>query len=256
MQLYAFDCQRRLTFAANAKKEINYSCMECGAPLRLRGGFHRQKHFFHLQRKSACRLNGKSMPHILVQKAIQDAFPQGAVALEKQFPEIFRIADAVHEELKIIFEIQCSPISSEEVQKRNQDYGTLGYQVLWIFHDQQFNQKKVSEAEYFLRGAHYFTNMDKEGQGEIYDQYSVVKGAIRKRRLQKLPLNIAEVCPSKGGGPGREEWQIRVKGDHWDKVREDDKYAALMVKRKLGWWSGVKRWYWIVFGMMLERAAR
>ena len=247
MQLYAFDLERRLTAATQACKEKNYFCMECGATLRLRGGFHRQKHFYHLKQTVSCRQNGKSMPHIHIQKRLQDAFAPGAIELEKRFPPIQRIGDAVHEELKIVFEIQCSQISFAEMDARNRDYASLGYHVVWLLHDKQFNQRRVSEAEYFLETTHYFTNMDKEGFGEIYDQWALLKGPVRKKRGQKIYLDIARVCKTVGAGFGRGKWRVRVEGDC---------EPVEVVAKNRSFWGKLVRVYWLVFGTLLERASR
>lgn len=255
MQLYAFDRERRLIGAPQAFKEIDYFCMECNRIIRLRGGLHRQKHFYHLQPSNACRQNGKGMPHLHLQKMIQDAFPPGIIQLERRFPSLGRIGDAVHEELKIVFEIQCSPISFKEIEERNRDYAQLGYRVLWIFHDQQFNQKRLSEAEFFLKSAYYFSNMNKEGQGEIYDQFAHVRGTIRKQRLSRLLLDITQVCLTNGAGPSRENWQLRVKGDHLDHCQAFPDYAAKLKGRKSGLVQMLVRFYKIVFGTLLAKAA-
>jgi len=255
MQLYAFDRERRLIGATQAFKEIDYFCMECNRIVRLRGGLHRQKHFFHLQPSNACRQNGKGMPHLHLQKKIQDAFPPGIIELEKRFPSIGRIGDAVHEELKIIFEIQCSPITFKEMDERNRDYAQLGYRVLWILHDHQFNQRRLTEAEFFLKSAYYFSNMNKEGQGEIYDQFARVRGIVRKQRLSHLPLDISQVCVANGAGPSRENWQLRVKGDHLDHCQAFPEYAVTFASKKKSLWEMVLRFYKIVFGTLLAKAA-
>lgn len=247
MQLYAFDRERRLIAAVQACKEINYYCMECGSIVRLRGGLHRQKHFFHLQQVVSCRQSAKSMPHIHTQKILQEAFAPGLIELEKRFHSIQRIGDAVHEELKIVFEIQCSPISFAEMNARNRDYASLGYQVIWILHDHQFNQWKVSEAEYFLETTHYFTNIDKEGSGEIYDQWAFMRGPVRKRRGEKVYLDITKVCPTVGAGFGREKWRLRVEGDC-------NPQGVMAKTRSI--WGKIARVYWILFGTLLERASR
>lgn len=126
----------------------------------------------------------KSLPHLLLQLHIKCAI-QGII-LEKSFPEIRRIADVVWEEKKLIFEIQCSPITVEEVNAREIDYASLGYQVVWILHEGRFNRKTLTPAELILRQKPcYYAN-----KTEIYDQFEVVLGKKRKFKGAKLPIDL------------------------------------------------------------------
>ena len=52
-----------------------------------------------------------------------------------------------------MFEIQCSPITAREIEERNSDYQSLGYQVIWILHDSLYNKGRLTAAEYFLQEA-------------------------------------------------------------------------------------------------------
>lgn len=193
MQIYAFDSTGRMISANLAQKHQNYFCAECKSIVRLRGGIHRQKHFFHINQDRVCRLGGKSMVHLQVQYHLQNIIPSGESSLEERFPEINRIADVVWFPQKLIFEIQCSNITSEEIRNRNADYQKMGYRVVWILHDTQFNQLRVSEAELFLQEtSFYFTNIDKDGNGLIYDQFSIINKGIRRPRLSPLKLDLAK----------------------------------------------------------------
>jgi competence protein CoiA len=192
VQLYANDEQGHLVWAGRAAKQCNYFCLECGSLVRLRGGLHRQNHFFHLEPQRSCHQSGKSMRHLQVQCALQRLLPQGEAQLEQPFPAINRIADVVWFPHRFIFEIQCSPISLEELEQRNLDYQKIGYQVIWIFHDQQFNRRRISAAEQAMRGLpHYFTNIDAEGNGFIYDQYDLSVRGVRRERLPPLPVDLS-----------------------------------------------------------------
>ena len=191
MQLYALDPQKQLISAAQASRHRNYACLECQGVVRLRGGIHRQNHFFHLELGLTCHLSGKSMAHLQVQCLLQRLIPPGESRLEYRFPKINRIADVVWFQGKLIFEIQCSPISAMEVAKRNQDYHSMGYQVIWVLHDQQFNQWKISAAELHLRHQPlYYTNIDGDGNGFIYDQFDVIAQGLRRNRGKCVPVNL------------------------------------------------------------------
>ncbi|MGA8164381.1 MAG: competence protein CoiA family protein [Waddliaceae bacterium] len=193
MQLYAFDENNRIVSITDAKKQHDYFCLECRNPVRRRGGEHRQQHFFHLQPISKCSQSKKSLIHIQVQKSLQRLLPNEQCVLEKIFPQIGRIADAVWEEKHLIFEVQCSGISGEEVKQRNEDYASLGYQVVWILHDKRFNRRKVTAAERALRTSpHYFTNMDAEGRGYFYDQVDVIVKGRRYRMHKPFPITLSQ----------------------------------------------------------------
>ena len=192
MQICALDSSLTLIFAQNADKRKDYQCIECNQTIRLRGGIHRQAHFYHVQPNRTCKQHGKGMPHLMLQHFIKNLIPDGEVELECRFPLIGRIADVAWHSKSLIFEIQCSPISLEEVKNRNKNYASIGYQVVWIFHDSLYNKHRLSSAEDFLRGEpHYFTNMNEEGEGGIYDQFSLITDRKRIHRLPALPINLS-----------------------------------------------------------------
>lgn len=202
MQLYAFDVNKQLVFSFHAQKQRDYFCPECQGLLRLRGGFQRQKHFYHLETPRHCRQSGKSGRHLALQFYFLENLPAGECLLEHRFESIRRIADVVWLPKKIAFEIQCSPITAEEVAARNRDYASVGFQVVWILHDRRYNQRNMSAMELFLHGKpHYFTNFDERGQGRIYDQFSVVQGAQRLHKLAPLPIDPRVFSPFMADSP-------------------------------------------------------
>lgn len=191
MQLYALDKNLIPIFAEKAGRQVNYTCAECHSTVRLRGGVHRQKHFYHLEPKRKCRLNGKGMIHLQSQLYLLNVLTEDEAQLEVRFTEINRIADVVWKSEKIVFEIQYSSISAEEVLKRNRDYASLGWQVVWILHDHRYNAHRLTAAEVALRShPYYFTNMNAEGIGIIYDQFDLFHKGKRVSKLGKLPIDI------------------------------------------------------------------
>jgi len=116
--------------------------------------------------------------HKVIQNTLAGFLP-GSV-IEYRFPSIRRIADIVFFPKKIIFEVQCSPISIEDVRKRNQDYASLGFTVIWILHDRIYNKKIATPAELYLRqNLSYYTSMTPFGHGVFYDQLDFFKGVTR-----------------------------------------------------------------------------
>ncbi len=191
MQLYAFDLDKQLIHARQALRQVDYQCLECQQIVRLRGGPQRQRHFYHIEPTSFCRQHQKGPVHLQLQSYFFNQLPQGDCLLEHSFPFIGRIADVAWLSKKIVFEIQCSAISAEEVLARNADYRKLGWSVVWILHDERYNQFRLSAAEMALRhSTHYYSNMDHAGSGIIYDQFDLVDEGIRAGRLSRLPVDI------------------------------------------------------------------
>lgn len=192
MQFYAVDESKKTIHATLAKKHLNYSCLECGSTVRLRGGLHRRLHFYHSSHSRTCQLNSKSMIHLQLQCYIAALLPANEAKLEQPFPAICRIADVAWPAQKLVFEIQCSPISNQELKQRNQDYQKEGWSVIWILHEQRYNQKFLSSAEIALqKHTHYFSNMDAKGKGMIYDQFALIGGKKRLFTTEKLPVDLS-----------------------------------------------------------------
>lgn len=280
MQLYALDQSSKIIFAKYANKIETYFCLECHTILRCRGGFYKQKHFYHVKENRACRQNGKSQEHLQVQLFLQKSIGIQDCVLEKSFKQIHRIADVVWTSKKIIFEVQCSSILADDVKKRNEDYESLGFTVIWILHHNRFNQKRVSAAESFLHTLPcYFTNIDKMGRGFIYDNFWLMEKGFRVFSTQNFLVSIRSLKDnlSKSLQKRKEEipdllWEKLGKqkyyfeGDLMDQLLNKDvsphlfKEALKIQKKKLKWgfkelfFACILRPYKILFNMALERA--
>lgn len=216
MFLFAIDEKENLVPAYEAHKQKDYFCRECGGIVRCRGGFFRQLHYYHLESDRICRQSGKSLTHLQIQLFILNAIPM--CELEKRFPLINRIADAVWQEKKLVFEIQCSPITAREIEERNNDYQSLGYQIIWILHDQLYNKTRLTAAEFFLqKSPHYFTNMNSEGLGYIYDQCDHIENGKRLKTISIRKIKIDSYHP--------------CKEEQFPKIR----YPKWFIKRILQW---------------------
>lgn len=188
MQLYALDADQPV-LAANAQRHKDYLCPECHHPVRLKKGLSKQPHFFHRRSLVSCRQHQKSLAHLRIQLHLKSLIPE--VQLEKIYPAIQRIADVAWESRKIVFEIQCSPISIQEVLQRMADYTSAGLQVVWVLSDRQFNKKKLTTSEQFLRSipCYYFHNT------LIYDQFDVVYQSYRLFKGPPLPVDLTDPLP-------------------------------------------------------------
>lgn len=191
----------------------------------------------------------KSEIHLRLQRFIKYLFNNEA-EMEKGFPSIHRIADVACLLSKKIYEIQCSPISLEEAKSRCADYESIGFQVIWILHDKQFNPHNMSPAEKFLQTkTTYYTNMDKEGNGFIYDYLEPHgKKPINLRKSNPLPKHFWPPLLSH-----RSQRPLFHEGDFFD----------LAIKRKLTlpkqsekFLTKMKDGYLALFYMLLERSCR
>ncbi len=254
MQLYARDKQQRITSADNAAKKEDYICFECNTAVRVRGGLHRRKHFYHTTPVRICKLQGKSLTHLQVQCTIQQLLPEGECFLERRFNEIDRIADVCWESKKIIFEVQCSPISPEEIQERNADYGKLGYQVVWILHDNRYGNRRGTAVEQVLcNQLHYYTNIDIHGVGVVYDKI---------RGLDDIfPVNVASIYHTKNQ-------KMYFEGDLKDLVLRKQLTAKQLELLNKGWQrlppmhilnlltGTIQNIYFFFFRLILESACK
>jgi competence protein CoiA len=191
MQLYAFDENNQFIHARQALKQKKYYCIECQEIVHLRGGPSRQIHFYHIDPTPLCRQSQKTASHLQLQIYLVHQFSSDDSQLEYRFPTIQRIADVAWFSKKIVFEIQYSPISAEEVAARTHDYTQIGWHIVWILHDHLYNKNRLSAAEAILSTIpHFFTNMNSQGQGMIYDQFQICQERTRRVRFAPLPIDI------------------------------------------------------------------
>jgi len=195
MVLSAIDERGNIIPAKAAIKQKNYRCRQCDATLRLRGGHRRQLHFYHLSLNHNCPACNKSEQHMAVQQYLMEKLPFNESALEWQRPEIGRIADVAWIHQSLVFEVQCSHMSVQELQERNHDWQSIGFEVIWILHDMRYNKKMLHPIEETLQGkTFYYTNIDANGFGSVYDQYELCEGRYRRILVQKT---IEEFTPQK-----------------------------------------------------------
>lgn len=242
MQLHALDQFKHVISAFRAEKRTNYFCLECQQIVRLRKGPHRQPHFFHIEPVLSCRQHQKGAAHLQLQNYFFQKLPAGDCQLEYAFPSIGRIADVVWHSEKMIFEIQCSPISAEEALSRNRDYETLGWKVIWILHDNRYNKVRMSSVEMALRPfPHYFSNMDASGQGFIYDQFDLCHQGIRFGRLLPLPVQVREFTLADVlGNEGFPLDLLKQRALHWPQFFSGDLMSLFLNEKSSHWFRSWK----------------
>lgn len=191
---------------------------------------------------------GKSLAHHEIQCYLKKQID--VLELEKKIGG--RRADCVWEDSKIVFEIQISPISLNEVQNRIDDYSKQGYQVVWILHDQVFNVRTVSRAEKFLRHfcATYYCN-----GGCIYDQLEVVQGERRIYKGEPLVIDLRQPFVPFLKVPLR-KWSLHFVGDlHTFCCQQGEQEVKRLLKPHL-LNQGFKWWLSFIGFRLLEAVCR
>jgi competence protein CoiA len=193
MALYAVD-EDDLIHAADAMTGKTYWCMDCFGPVKRRKGRLKFPHFYHLSSAPNCRLYSKTEDHMLAQIQLQKSFPKGVLQLERPFIDINRVADLCWEAEKVVFEIQCSPISPKEAEMRIRDYRCIGYEVIWLLDDKRYNKKVIRPAEALLR-AHggYYLSLRQGLNSDYYDQFELFANGKRIRRSKKILLDLKNI---------------------------------------------------------------
>ncbi len=250
MQLYALD-KSSLVLASHAVRDRSYICPECHGFVRIRGGGRRQIHFYHARRPASCRQHGKSLAHLQIQLHLKSLIAN--LTLEKRFEN--RIADAHWAEEKIVFEIQCSPISLAEAKKRCEDYLKLGFTPVWILHDRRFNRFKLTPAEVYLRTQ--TTTFYTDGRA-IYDQFDVCQDFRRVFRGPKIFVNLTLPQKKPIKPLFSRNWPLSFRGDLFD--RADDQHLDHLRKiekryQKKQRWKKWKRAYKFLIYRLLEQTS-
>lgn len=190
MALYATDSDD-VIFAADADPQARYWCLECFGPVKVRKGLQRFPHFYHVKRTPQCRLYSKSEDHMRVQAELQNLFPPHEIVLEKAFPSISRVADALWEKEKIAFEIQCSPIQAPEAEARIHDYRSAGYETIWLLDERLYNKRTLRPAEALLRShSAYYLSIPRGRPFSAYDQFEIFASETRVKKGRPLPVDL------------------------------------------------------------------
>ena len=105
---------------------------------------------------------------------------------------------------------------ADSVAAGTDDYHLLGYDVVWILHDQRYNQRRLTALEASMTHTpHYYSNMNAKGKGFIYDQWQWVEKGLRKERLKALPIEITKVYRSRSSPylMRPDTWSVKCIGD-------------------------------------------
>lgn len=193
MALYAVD-DDDLIYAGHAERGKLYWCLDCFGPVKRRRGKSWLPHFYHLKASPQCRLYSKTEDHLLAQLQIQKLFPKGTLQIERPFIKVNRVADLCWEREKIVFEIQCSPLTEKEAEMRILDYCSIGYDVVWLLDDKRYNKRVVRPAEdYLRRHSTYYMSIRNGLTSECYDQFEIFANGRRVRKGKRRPIDLRNI---------------------------------------------------------------
>ena len=135
----------------------------------------------------------KNHLHLSVQQAIRKKIQSTDVHLEYRLKG--HVADIFWESKKIVFEVQCSPISLKEAIRRTTDYEKLNMTIIWVLHDKTYNKINMSPSEEFLvkKKNVFYSNISQHGEGIIFDQEEAFLDA--RRLIKSPPLEISLSLP-------------------------------------------------------------
>ena len=143
--IYALNDQNERINASKAVKEKSYLCpnLECeNRELILKKGRIRIPHFAHKSKKD-CSSEPESEAHISCK-----IYFQSLLDLDNRFVEYYGIEgvrpDVLYDQFAL--EIQCSPITVNEVKRRNKIYEKNGYIAIWIFLEDVFTSLKKTKV--------------------------------------------------------------------------------------------------------------
>ncbi|MBM3192608.1 MAG: hypothetical protein FJZ59_00035 [Chlamydiae bacterium] len=144
-------------------------------------------------------MEGKTSPlHKSVQNYVYNLIPKGEGFLEYRLPR--HTADLLWKPKKIVFEIQCSPISIDIAVARTNDYKKMGFHLVWILHQKSFNKTYLTLAELYLRKQKncFFTNISELGHGYIYDQEEEIANNKRVSRSKEFTIDLSAFTIKRG----------------------------------------------------------
>ncbi len=167
----------------------------------------------------------------------------------------YRIADAHWAEEKIVFEVQCSPITLQEAKTRCEDYRKLGLTPVWILHDRRYNRFKLTPAEEYLRSQ--TTTFYTDGRS-IYDQFDVCQKLRRVFRGPRILVNPA--LPQKKALESlfSRNWPLSFHGDLFHRITPQQLEHLKKIQKKHQKprrWSLWKKAYRFLLYRLLEQTS-
>lgn len=135
--------------ATDANKTQRFICPGCREKVVLKNGDIKQKHFAHFKQSACATFSENETPQHLAGKLQLAIYLQqyGDVKIEAVIPEISQRPDLLMQRGKrqIAVEYQCSPISKQRLEERNNGYLSQNIKVIWILGD-NYLAKKMTQG--------------------------------------------------------------------------------------------------------------
>jgi hypothetical protein len=208
------------------------------------------------QHAGPCRAD-ETMPEWAGEEARRDLAPKGRFYGAHEFCNcLSRVADACWMEEKIVFEVQCSPITLQEAKTRCEDYLKLGFTPVWILHDRRYNRFRLTPAEEYLRSQ--TTTFYTDGRS-IYDQFDVCQNSRRVFCGPKILVNPALPQKKTLEPLFSRNWPLSFHGDLFHRINPQQlehfkKIQKSYQKQRL--WTMWKRAYRFLLYRLLEQSTR
>lgn len=189
------------------RKTTVFYCPQCKEPLQLKIGAIKIPHFAH-QKNSSCDTTfseGESYEHILGKQQLYTQLSQLglSVRLEAYLPELKQRPDVLISKanLRFALEFQCSTISSEMLQLRNEGYNSQQIIPIWLVKtpSHKVNTQGIVKVSFNEHYKKFFLTVKEQTCLISYDPKSekfnyfghllYVQGNIFIAKVQSLPLS-------------------------------------------------------------------
>lgn len=144
----------------------------CGAPGHLRVSGNGTRHFYHAV-DTGCHYEEESREHLEIKHRIYRICTSEQWETHVEFPAPDRtwISDvcAIRDGRKVVFEVQISAISPDDLEERDRKYRNEGIESYWLL-DEFLERSKVFESWYH---AHLDNEGDRHGEEIPYIDYAV-----------------------------------------------------------------------------------
>ena len=127
-------------------KNADYRCPECGQPTILRRGLYKVPHFAHKVADGCTFGEGMTEEHLIVQQELYDLLISKGFHCELECRRFKNHRADVYADIhgdRVVFEVQHSSITPQEVLARNQFYSQEGCSVIWILTPDFFGRMKA-----------------------------------------------------------------------------------------------------------------
>lgn len=130
-----------IVLANQAVKGLNYICPHCNRSVIFKNGGIKRAHFAHKNKRDYYCHKGETFEHYQLKYLLAQWFEYHAidVALEPYVPQSYQYPDLIINHTNVI-EIQFSQIPIFQIQKRTKSLLALGYSVIWIIKNPNYNE--------------------------------------------------------------------------------------------------------------------